>query len=201
MEHSADGILFVQGERAYLEAAHHILDEFDHIQVVYACSDPVFWSADGARVSHKNCGKVTDGEWTIYSEGIRLPEPAPAAVKRQLKQIPSSVEREGSKKQLAGVTRPVLNDSFQLPWGESQVAVEATSVFYCNERVTRLVTQRKLMDAYDLELSVQRALKTLGRNTSLSCSFVKQISTKVLRSISVTVVEILNEVPAVFLFT
>jgi len=70
VDHSSDGILFVQGEREYLEAAHHKLDEFENIQVIYACSDPSFWSADRARVSHKNCGGVTDGEWTIYSEGI-----------------------------------------------------------------------------------------------------------------------------------
>jgi len=70
-------------------------------------------------------------------------------------------------------------------------------VFHHDEKVTRLVTQNKLMDAYDLELSVQKALKTLGKTTSLSCSFVKQIPTKVLRSIGLKVVEILNEVPAV----
>jgi len=70
VDHSSDGILFVQGERKYLETAHHKLDEFENIQVIYACSDPSFLSADGARVSHENCGGVTDREWTIYSEGI-----------------------------------------------------------------------------------------------------------------------------------
>ena len=185
---------------------HHKLDEFENVQVIYACSGPSFWSADGARVSHKNCGGVTDGEWTIYSEGIRLPEPEPAAVERQLKHIISSVEGKGSVKQLSSATGPVLSNIFRLPWGESRFAVEAISVFHCNEKVTRWVTQNELMDAYDLELSVQKALKTLGKTTSLSCSFVKQIPTKVLRSIGLKVVEILNEVPAVdvenqYLFT
>jgi len=61
LDHLSDGILFVQGEREYLEAAHHKLGEFENIQVIYAWSDPSFWSAGGAKVSHKNCGRVTDG--------------------------------------------------------------------------------------------------------------------------------------------
>ena len=108
VDHLLGGILFVQGEREYLEAAHHKLDEFENIQVIYTCSDPSFWSAGGARVSHKNCGGVTDREWTIYSEGIRLPEPEPAAVERQLKHIISSVEGKGSVKQLSSATDPFL---------------------------------------------------------------------------------------------
>jgi len=43
----------------------------------------------------------------------------------------------------------------------------------------------------------KRHCKTLGKNTSLGCSFVKQIPTKVLQSIGLEVVEILDEVPAV----
>jgi len=104
---------------------------------------------------------------------------------------------KGSVKQLSSATGPVLSDISCLPWGESRLDVEAMSVFHRKEKVTRLVTQNELMDAYDLELSVQKALKTLGKTTSLSCSFVKQIPTKVLRSIGLKVVEILNEVPAV----
>jgi len=46
-------------------------------------------------------------------------------------------------------------------------------VFHCGGKVTRLVTQRELMDAYNLELSVQRALKTLGKNTSGSCEMYR----------------------------
>ena len=70
-------------------------------------------------------------------------------------------------------------------------------MFHHDEKVTRLVTQSELTDTYNLELSVQMALKRLGKSTSLSCSFVKQIPTKVLQSIGLKVVEILNEVPAV----
>jgi len=57
--HATDGILSVQAEREYLEAAHHKLEEFENIQVVYACSDPSFWSADGARVLWMENGPST----------------------------------------------------------------------------------------------------------------------------------------------
>ena len=76
----------------------------------------------------------------------------------------------------------MLKPSDLLPFGEKTNAVKTRSVFHKKELVTRFLSGEELMDGYDLELSVQAAIKSHCRNRGelSSRSFVNQVPTKVL---------------------
>ena len=82
------GIIFVQGEQAFLEAAYHRLCstyEFGSIMcMVFICSDVSFTSEDSLRVSHSSAGGVTDGEWSFYTQEIPLDKVKLSRVRRSL---------------------------------------------------------------------------------------------------------------------
>ena len=54
-----DGIIFVQGERKFLEMTCSQMGITDDLRLAYTCSEESFWSADGSRISHAACGGVT----------------------------------------------------------------------------------------------------------------------------------------------
>ena len=92
----------------------------------------------------------------------------------------------GSRRQLKGFENNILTEGDLLKFGEEASAVSTRSVFERGNLVTRLLSRDELMDAYDLELTVQASLKghckIVGKSGSKS--FVKAVPTKVLRLVA-----------------
>ena len=127
-------------------------------------------------VSHKSQGGVTTGKWTLHSKfKVELPS---NGVKRLLGHIVTPVESG----------RPLSSDdkaftkTERIPSGVRNILVHVPSVFTRNNLVARQLTDRELMDAYDIEIPDQKLLKTFQEvNTSkLSRSYVKEAPLKVL---------------------
>jgi hypothetical protein len=193
--HDDKGIVFVQGEQAFLEAAYHKLcssDEFRIVErIVFVCSDVTFTSADSLRVSHADAGGITNGEWSFYTQAVPLTSLKLSKVKRRLKHVLRTTEGAGSNHQLDKISGGLLNGNDLLPFGEKTSAVRAKSVFEKGKLVSRLISSEELMDAYDLELTVQASLnshcKTSGK--ALTRSFVNSVPTKVLRLVAKELIE------------
>ena len=80
-------------------------------------------------------------------------------VKRRLKHVLRTTEGAGSKYQLGKISGDLLEGNDLLPFGEKSSAVRAKSVFEKGKSVSRLLSNEELMDAYDLQLTVQSAIK------------------------------------------
>jgi len=80
-------------------------------------------------------------------------------VKRRLKHVLRTTEGAGSKYQLDKIGGDLLKGNDLLLFGEKSGAVRAKSVFEKGKLVSRLLSNEELMDAYDLELTVQSAIK------------------------------------------
>jgi len=126
-ENDLKGILFVQEEQAFLEAAYHRLCstyEFGCImRMVFVCSDVSFTSKDSLRVSHSNAGGVTDGEWSISTQEIPLDKVKLTKVKRSLKHVLRTTEGASSGRQLIGLEKNILTGINLLKFGEISSAV------------------------------------------------------------------------------
>ena len=192
---SVGGIVFVQGEQAFLDVAYRKLhsteEPGDGLRIVYVCSDVTFTSDDGFRISHLDAGGITDGEWSFYTEMLDFNNVTKSRVVRSLRHILRTTEGAASSKQLRKVARKVLEASDLLPFGEKINAVKTRSVFHKEELVTRFLSGEELMDGYDLELSVQAAIKShcKSRGESSTRSFVNQVPTKVLRLVVKQLIE------------
>ena len=184
------GIIFVQGEQAFLEAAYHRLcstyDFGSIMRIVFVCSDVSFTSEDSLQVSHSNAGGVTDGEWSFYTQEIPLDKVKSTKVKRSLKYVLRTTEGASSARQLKKFESYILTGSDLLLFGEKSSAVSTCSVFEKDKLVDCLLSSEELMDAYDLELTVQASLKghCKSKGKSQSRSFVKAIPPKVLRLVA-----------------
>lgn len=71
-----DGIMFVQGDRFYENLADTIWDDITEIKLIYGCSDPILFRSDSQRLSHINCGGITDGEWPFLSTNVGVTIPS-----------------------------------------------------------------------------------------------------------------------------
>jgi len=120
------GIIFVQGEQAFLEAAYHRLCStyaFGSIMcIVVVCSDSL-------RVSHSNAGGVTGGEWSFNTREIHLDKVNLTKVKRRLKHVLRTTKGASSARQLEKVEKNILAGSDLLHFGEKSSAVSTRSVF------------------------------------------------------------------------
>jgi len=91
------GIIFVQGEQAFLKAAYHRLCstyEFGIIMhMVFICLDVSFTSEDSLHVSHSNAGGVTDGEWSFYTQEKPLDKVKLTKVKKKFEACASNCRR------------------------------------------------------------------------------------------------------------
>lgn len=185
--HCDNGIIFVQGERAFLESVYHKQAiDFKNIKLVYACTDEDYFTADGMRLSHQDFGGVTNGEWTVYTEGVTLSKLKVSKVRRNLKHLLSTTEGASSTSQLEKCVGEPLNLFSTVPWGITDTcSVRVPSVFQKGDLVTRCLTDKELMNIYDIELITQSELSNLFRlkNRLPSNSFIKQIPIKVLRAV------------------
>jgi hypothetical protein len=83
-KHGETGLLFIQGDQPFLSSIFHRFENFDELRVVFGCSDPNFWTADGWRESHSGCGGVTNGTWTFYCQNVPLSSSSLPAISRSL---------------------------------------------------------------------------------------------------------------------
>jgi len=190
-ENDVKGIIFVQGEQAFLEAAYHMLCstyEFGSImRMVFVCSDASFTGEDSLRVSHLNAGGVTDREWSFYTKEIPLDKVKLTKVKRSLKHVLQTTEQgASSRRQLKGLEKKILTGIDLLKFGEESSAVSTRLVFEKGKLIDCLLRSEELMDAYDLELTVQASLKGHCKSAGKSPSrlFVRAVPTKVLRLVA-----------------
>ena len=184
-DHKTDGIIFVQGDRKFLEMAFLKMGVTNEARLVYACSEESFWSADGYRMSHAACGGVTDGEWTVYAQNLTMPSFEPSSVRRTLRHVLSSVLGPSSSRILKAANHVPFDSEERVRWRLKQPCVTTPSVFSRGEEVDRLMSIEELMDTYDLELNVQSQLKSFWKSesTSPTLGFVDQIPVKVLRDL------------------
>jgi hypothetical protein len=197
--HCQDGILFVQGERTFLETAYHrTIDLYPNLKLVYICTNTKFFTADGYRLSHANSGGVTDGEWTYYLEGLS-PDPVPITkVSRNLGHVLRTTESASSERKIHAHGGIELSNTDRVPWHNEQCHVITKSVFHRNLLVRRIISRDEWMDIYDLELSTQNELKSYWRENNInlpSMAFVNQIPVKVLRIIATSVASSLVKKP------
>jgi len=145
-----------------------------------------FTSEDSLRVSHSSAGGVTDGEWSFYTQEIPLDKVNLTTVKRSLKHVLRTTKGASSGRQLKGLEKNILTGIALLKFGEESSAVSTPSVFEKGKLVDRLLSSEELMDAYDLELTVQASLKRHCKRAgkSPSRSFVKAVPTKILRLVA-----------------
>ena len=65
-------IIFIQGDQSFFESTLQSINTFE-LKVIFVCSDPTFFTAEGWRESHAANGGVTDGWWTCYAQNLLLP--------------------------------------------------------------------------------------------------------------------------------
>jgi hypothetical protein len=191
-EHSEDGIIFIQGDRQFLESVYYkTLDAVTKLRLVYVCTDQKFYTADGFRVSHTQAGGVTDGEWTCYIEGLRPSSIPKTKVERRLRHLLRTTEGASSPKQLEDFGGISLCNNDLVPWGIRSCQVNTKSVFTKDTTIDRLLSVNEWMDIYDIELSAQDHITKLNKNRnygSLTMSFINQVPVKALRLIATSIV-------------
>lgn len=184
------GILFIQGDQSFLSDMYHRLDKFDDLRVVFGCSDPDFWTADGWRESHSACGGVTSGEWTFYCQNIVLSPDRLPSIDRSLRHVLRTTEGQSSASALSKAAGLLYGPNNRIAWNERLPKVRAHSVYHKDSLVDRLITEDELLDIYDLELEVQSDLNKYwkGSRSKSTRSYISQIPIKVLRSIGSRVI-------------
>jgi hypothetical protein len=70
-EHSHDGIIFIQGPQLYYNNVTKLIDnQYDHLPLVFVCSEPNIYSSDCQRISHHQVGGVLNASWSFYFENL-----------------------------------------------------------------------------------------------------------------------------------
>ena len=114
-------------------------------------------------ILHKGQGGVTKGQWMLHSQHkVEVPSDG---VKRLLGHIATPVE---SGQPIVAGSRALGNHD-RIPIGACKICVRVPSVYTRNELVSRFLTDRELMYAYDMEMSDQKVLRafaTSNGNTS-----------------------------------
>lgn len=133
--------------------------------------------SDRQELSHKSQGGVTTaGRWTLHSKN-KLDIPS-NGVKRLLGHIVTPVEsgRNVSDRDKA------LTKLDRIPSGSPDILVHVPSVFTKGNLVARKLTDRELMDAYDIEVPDQKLLMGFkaANHAKSSNAFVKEPPLKVL---------------------
>ena len=177
--------LFIQGSTSFVE---DVMKTMEWIPVVSVSAiTPVepgirpcrFESMDSRlTISHKGQGGVTKGQWTLHSQHkVEVPS---NGVKRLLGHITTTPVESG--KPIVAAGSRALGNHDRIPVGACKIRVHVPSVYTRNELVSRLLTDRELMDAYDIEVpdqKVLRAFATSNGNTS-SCAYMNEAPLKVL---------------------
>jgi hypothetical protein len=189
--HSDNGIIFVQGDRAFLESIFLRCESFDSLRLVYCCSDPDFWTADGWRESHTTAGGVTDGSWTFYKQNLLLSSAVIPPIRRSLRHVLRTTESASSARSLARCQSAISSPDDCVCWNDKLPSVETYSVYTKDIPVKRLITEDELLDIYDLELGVQAELKSYWNRSGMTStrSYVDQVPVKVLRAVAMRVVK------------
>ena len=190
-KHNNDGVLFVQGDREFFG---DILSKTDFVnssfKLIYACNDQDFLTIEGFRVSHRQAGGVTDGEWTIHTARVEQPIIPFTKVVRNLSHVISTTEGPSSSKSLSTYGGKQLFVNGIVPWNNQYCQVRTTSVFTKDKLIDRLLSFREWMDIYDIELVTQDSLISLQKRLKVgkpSMSFISQIPIKVLRLVATSV--------------
>ena len=198
IDHSNDGIIFIQGSQSYLKDIKVLIgDHYEYLPLIFACSDPNFHSIDCIRLSHRSVGGVLSSAWSIYFENLTKIHIESQSICRVMHQIVDSVQGPASIRSIEKYddSSPILSTNDLVPWGKSQLLIRAPSVFYKGELVTRFLSTKELMNAYDLELIIQKELTSFWRSQQIepTYSFTRQIPIKVLRTIGNGVVASFQE--------
>ena len=133
--HDMNGIIFAQGDRDFLEFVYHKLVSSDGMKLISICTDEDFWMADSFWLSHAQCGGITDGEWSVYSQNLWFDKPKELSVRRTLKHILSSVESAGSAAALKLASHVPYDRDERIRWTKRYVPVTTTSVFEKGNKV------------------------------------------------------------------
>jgi hypothetical protein len=189
-----DGIIFIQGSKGYYERIVHMIGETsENYKMVFVCSDPNFYSLDTFRVSHSEVGAVLSSSWSVFINNLNNVKIQNQSIRRVIHQIIDPVQGPASAKSINeyGDQSLILSTGNLLPFGKSNLLIQAPSVYTRGDLVTRFLSPKELMNAYDLELTIQKELSSFWKSENLkpSFSFVKQVPIKVLQTVATAVVD------------
>jgi hypothetical protein len=196
-DHYQDGIIFIQGPQSFYNNVTKLIDDQYDLPLVFVCSEPKFFSSDCQRISHHEVGGVLNASWSFYFENLTGFEIEKQSIRRVAHQIIDSVQGAASQKllELYDVVAPPFTTNDLLPWGEKRILINAPSVFAKGDLVLRFLSNKELMNAYDLELTIQKELLDYAsiQNVQPTLSFINQVPIKVLRTIGNAVVQSLTK--------
>ena len=181
-------IMLVQGSTVFYSSIYNSLELGNKdIPTVFICSDEIFFSGDSQRITHAECGGITNGEWSFHVENI--PEfgiHSKPNLRRVIHQIidPVNGEARAIKFVRSGEYPDCepLHMNELVPWKKTQVLVNAPSVYLKGDHVIRLLSDTELMTSYDIEFTIQSQLMEYwsDHKESPTFNFISQVPVKVL---------------------
>jgi hypothetical protein len=130
------GLIFIQGDQSFLYSMYHRLENFDALRLVFGCNDQTFWTADGWRESHSNCGGVTNGEWTFYCQNMVLSNDRLPCIERSLWHVLRTTEGQSSKYALSKALGHLHGPNDRLNWNDKFPQVRTRSVYHKDALIT-----------------------------------------------------------------
>jgi len=197
-------IVFVQGSGSFCKAMlAKICDLLPLSLVVVTRKDEeLTWSGsvEDTLVHHFEVGGMTDGAWSIRSnQNLSLET---SRLRRSLGMILQPVNSGKGMTEERCLKRAKSMGAIEgvdlVPAGRKRLKVLSPSVFTQDDLVLRDMLPCELMDAYDVEVTVQDALKEASRihNVPLSLSFVLEAPGKLLTAVGQAVLKgLLNPCP------
>ena len=188
-------MVFIQGShpffRQVMEEAKDLLDD---CPLAYICSDMNFHCSECIRISHEDVGGVTTGSWSVYTQflpGVELPV---TKVPRSLGHLLNSVEKASNKRSLSKHQGPCYEVQDRIPAGVKVCKVRTKSVFAKNQLIERFITDKEMMNVYDIEADVQEQLlfHTSTNEFELTHSYIHQPPGKVIRTFALALTEALT---------
>ena len=146
---------------------------------------------NSTRVNHVQTGGITRGQWKIYGD-LKLTGLKSSPVKRVLRHLVDTTVM-GPEVSDHNLIKSRVSSSQRIPSGQKHIRVAVPCCFTKdkNALVDRDLSDRELLDAYDIEHGVQRSLLDYARcqGKRLSRSFVMEAPVKVLYQVSKLILE------------
>ena len=186
-------IVVVQGTICFMEGMRKLVARFGATSV----TEVVLWTKgvsyeEVARshqiVSHKQVGGITTGQWVVFTTKVVEQRLHLSKVRRTLKHLLKATNpgrRVLNPSGLGSKSKGVFTGSDRIPFGHHRVWVETLNCIL-QALVQRPLTTSELMDAYDIEVSVQEDLLHFWerREVEPSFAFVASAPVKVLSAIA-----------------
>jgi len=140
-------------------------------------------------LSHKQVCGATTGRWLVgtnctIKKHLFWTSEVSRNLSHSLSKVESGIEVTSDKRATSFKGMPVFRGSDRAPPGVTDIAVEYNSVYKRDKPVLRSITDREMMEVYDLEIPTQQNLEVFWANNKVKAtrSFCKATPAKLLRS-------------------